>query len=275
MAFLYWPLQTPLLEFLARQHQHRDVERSGHHPGRVDGGAGVQLVLVPDVEEILADLAGGRDVLAVLPASMIDRHAPAAMPSCTQTPLMLRIGGEQILHRLLALAWSQLALTSLSDLDARILGEDLAVACDAHLVGRMAGDAVDRNHIALAAQRFGEPLGRLQRPGLLVDADIDARRGDDTSASVEITRMPACLACAKTGSNAVGLFGLMMMALTPSLMKLRTCGDLARHVDVGALRHHLDVDAAACFQAAAAACASWIICVRHSLPTQPLLRPMR
>jgi len=45
---------------------------------------------------------------------------------------------------------------------------------------------------------------------------------EETSASVEMTRMPASLAWAKTGSNAVGLFGLMMIALTPALMKLRT-----------------------------------------------------
>ena len=53
----------------------------------------------------------------------------------------------------------------------------------------MSGDAVDADDISLAAERLGQPFGRLHRPPFLVDADVDRvfRRdllvgGDDENA---------------------------------------------------------------------------------------------
>src|SRR5437868_2821991 len=88
-----------------------------------------------------------------------------------------------------------------------------------------------------------------------------------------MTRMPLAFAWAMIGSKAVGLLGLMRMASTPWLMKLRNWAIWPGTSTVALWAMVLTVMPLAA-QALAAASASSIIWVRHSLPTQPLLSPM-
>ena len=106
----------------------------------------------------------------------------------------------------------------------------------------MAGDAVDRNHLALAAERFGEPLGARGTPGGLVDADIDGigRRDFRVGGDHQDAGFLRLGEDRIEGGRAVGVDDDGVHPFRDEVADMR---DLPGHVDIGALDGDFDVDA--------------------------------
>ena len=123
-----------------------------------------------------------------------------------------------------------------------MLAENALVARNAHFVGRMAGNAVDRHDLALAAERFCEPLGACSAPCRLVDADINGirRRDFGIGSDDEDTGFLRLGEDRIESRRAVRVDDDGVHAFADEVANM---GDLAGHVDIGALDDHFDVDA--------------------------------
>ena len=103
-------------------------------------------------------------------------------------------------------------------------------------------DAIDGDDVALAAKRIGQPLGRLHRPALLVDADVDGvlgrhlRVGGDDQDALGLGLSEDRI----EGRRAVRVDDDGVDALIDEVADV---ADLALHVDVGRLHDDIDGDA--------------------------------
>jgi hypothetical protein len=120
-----------------------------------------------------------------------------------------------------------------------------AVACDPCLVGRVAGNAVDRNDVTLAVQRLCQPLGRLHRPGLLVDTDIDRilRRHFGIGCNHQHI---ACLCLSKDRIERSRAAGVDQNGIDTLIDKIPDVANLALNVDIAALHDDLDLHTLIC-----------------------------
>src|SRR5690606_10967036 len=133
-------------------------------------------------DEVLADLTGCGDVAGL--AGIHDRLPRAGSHAVLHPDAVnVRVGGEKVLHRLLALRLIPVRVHLVDDLDVRVFFEDRAVPSNTHLIRRLAGDAVNGNDIAPAVQRLGQPFRTSGTPGRLVDANVKSIRRRNFSVS--------------------------------------------------------------------------------------------
>ena len=121
-----------------------------------------------------------------------------------------------------------------------MLLEHRAVARHAHLVGRVTGHAVDGDDLAFTVEGLNQPFGAGSTPCGLVYADIDrvGRRHFGVSRDHQDPGFLGLREHRIEGCRAVGVDDDGVDALADEVANM---GNLAGHVDIGALHHDFDI----------------------------------